>query len=103
MAVDARQKVVEAVEVKSGTDVNKRKQTRGKGNSTPARGRGSNDQTRIQNSTQLLTSSNGLHENSHHKVMFLCIVTYIHKCIHAYIHTYIDTYIFTHTYIYTYI
>lgn len=67
VAVDARQKVVEAVEVKSGTDVNKRKQTRGKGNSTPARGRGSNDQTRIQNSTQLLTSSNGLHENSHHK------------------------------------
>ncbi|CAH1412524.1 unnamed protein product [Lactuca virosa] len=67
VAVDARQKVVEAVEVKSGTDVNKRKQTRGKGNSTPARGRGSNDQTRIQNSTQLLTSSNGLLENSHQK------------------------------------
>ncbi|KAJ0716940.1 putative protein kinase TLK family [Helianthus annuus] len=54
-------KVVETVEVKSGSDVNRRKQTRGKGNSTQARGRGSqfNDQTRIQNST-----SNGL-ENSH--------------------------------------
>ncbi|MFS7926426.1 putative non-specific serine/threonine protein kinase [Helianthus anomalus] len=54
-------KVVETVEVNSGSDVNRRKQTRGKGNSTQARGRGSqvNDQTRIQNST-----SNGL-ENSH--------------------------------------
>lgn len=67
VAADVRQKVVESVEVKSGTDVNKRKQSRGKGNSTPARGRGSNDQTRIQNSTQSLTSSNGLLENSHHK------------------------------------
>lgn len=67
VAADVRQKVVESVEVKSGTDVNKRKQSRGKGNSTPARGRGSNDQTRIQNSTQTLTSSNGLLENSHHK------------------------------------
>ncbi|CAI9277570.1 unnamed protein product [Lactuca saligna] len=46
VAVDARQKVVEAVEPE---------------------GRGSNDQTRIQNSTQLLTSSNGLLENSHQK------------------------------------
>ncbi|KAI3503977.1 hypothetical protein L1887_32513 [Cichorium endivia] len=67
VAGDVRQKVVESVEVKSGTDVNKRKQSRGKGNSTPARGRGSNDQTRIQNSTQSLTSSNGLLENSHQK------------------------------------
>lgn len=58
VAVDVRQKVVESVEVKSGTDVNKRKQTRGKGNSTPARGRGS---------TQTLTSSNGLLDNSHQK------------------------------------
>ncbi|KAK9068112.1 hypothetical protein SSX86_012223 [Deinandra increscens subsp. villosa] len=64
VAADARQKVVETVDVKSGSDVNKRKQTRGKGNSTPARGRGSlvNDQTKIQNST-----SNGLLENSHQK------------------------------------
>ncbi|KAI7743484.1 hypothetical protein M8C21_011247 [Ambrosia artemisiifolia] len=61
---DARQKVVETVEVKSGSDVIRRKQTRGKGNSTPARGRGSlvNDQTRIRNST-----SNGLLENTNQK------------------------------------
>lgn len=61
---DLRQKVVETAEVKSGSDGNRRKQTRGKGNSTPARGRGPlvNDQARIQNST-----SNGLLENSHQK------------------------------------
>ncbi|KAI3804425.1 hypothetical protein L1987_25962 [Smallanthus sonchifolius] len=64
VVVDSRQKVVESVEVKSGSDVNRRKQTRGKGNSTPARGRGSlvNDQTRIQNST-----SNGILDNSKQK------------------------------------
>ncbi|KAI3829020.1 hypothetical protein L1987_03134 [Smallanthus sonchifolius] len=62
VVADARQKAVETVEVKSGSDVNRRKQTRGKGNSTSARGRGTvaNDQTKIQNST-----SNGLLENSH--------------------------------------
>lgn len=69
VVADVRQKVVETVEVKSGSDVNRRKQTRGKGNSNPARGRGSlvNDQTRIQNSSLALQSSNGLLENSHKK------------------------------------
>ncbi|KAJ0803053.1 putative protein kinase TLK family [Helianthus annuus] len=64
VVADARQNVVEPVEVKSGSDVNRRRQTRGKGNSTPARGRGSlvNNQTRIQNST-----SNGFLENSNPK------------------------------------
>ncbi|KAI7741894.1 hypothetical protein M8C21_008876 [Ambrosia artemisiifolia] len=62
VVVDAKQKVVETSEVKSGSDVSRRKQTRGKGNSTQARGRGSlvNDQTKIHNST-----SNGFLENSH--------------------------------------
>ncbi|KVH88411.1 Protein kinase, ATP binding site-containing protein [Cynara cardunculus var. scolymus] len=69
VVADVRQKVVETVEVKSGSDVNRRKQTRGKGNSNPTRGRGSlvNDQTRIQNSSLVLRSSNGLLENSHKK------------------------------------
>ncbi|KAL9992532.1 putative protein kinase TLK family [Helianthus debilis subsp. tardiflorus] len=64
VVADVRQNVVEPVEVKSGSDVNRRRQTRGKGNSTPARGRGSlvNNQTRIQNST-----SNGFLENSNPK------------------------------------
>lgn len=68
VVADARQKVVENVEVKSGSDVNRRKQTRGKGNSNSARGRGSvnNDQTRIQNSASH-PSSNGLQENSYQK------------------------------------
>ncbi|KAI7741901.1 hypothetical protein M8C21_008883 [Ambrosia artemisiifolia] len=62
VVVDVKQKVVETSEVKSGSDVSRRKQTRGKGNSTQARGRGSlvNDQTKIHNST-----SNGFLENSH--------------------------------------
>ncbi|KAD6453350.1 hypothetical protein R6Q59_015178 [Mikania micrantha] len=62
VVADARQKVVETVEVKSGSDVNRRKQTRCKGNSTPAGGCGSlaNDQIQTQIST-----SNGLHESSH--------------------------------------
>ncbi|GJW78644.1 hypothetical protein Tco_0140326 [Tanacetum coccineum] len=69
VVADARQKVVENVEVKSGSDVSKRKQTRGKGNSNSARGRGSvnNDQTRIQNSASH-PSSNGLQENSYQKL-----------------------------------
>ncbi|KAK1418925.1 hypothetical protein QVD17_28078 [Tagetes erecta] len=62
VVADARQRAVETVEVKNGSDANRRKQTRGKGNSTPARGRGSlvNDQTKIQSAT-----SNGLLENTH--------------------------------------
>ena len=74
---DARQKVVENVEVKSGSDVNRRKQTRGKGNSNSARGRGSvnNDQTRIQNSASH-PSSNGLQENSYHKVYCFCAIMF---------------------------
>lgn len=64
VVADVKQKVAEPMEVKNASDVNRRKQTRGKGNSTQARGRGSlvNDQTRLQNST-----SNGLLENSHQK------------------------------------
>nr|XP_043629591.1 serine/threonine-protein kinase TOUSLED-like [Erigeron canadensis] len=63
VVADVRQKVAETVEVKSSSDVNRRK-IRSKGNSTPARGRASvvNDQTRIQNS-----ATNGLLENSHQK------------------------------------
>ncbi|XP_071732434.1 serine/threonine-protein kinase TOUSLED-like isoform X2 [Rutidosis leptorrhynchoides] len=64
VVADAKQKVSEPMEVKNGADVNKKKHTRGRGNSTQARGRGSlhNDQTRSQSST-----SNGLLENSHQK------------------------------------
>ncbi|XP_076899146.1 serine/threonine-protein kinase TOUSLED-like isoform X1 [Bidens hawaiensis] len=64
VVTDTRQKVMDTAEVKNGSDANRRKQTRGKGNSTSARGRGSlvNDQTRIQNST-----SNGIVENLNQK------------------------------------
>ncbi|XP_071686238.1 serine/threonine-protein kinase TOUSLED-like [Rutidosis leptorrhynchoides] len=64
VVADTKQKFAEPIDLKNGSDVSRRKQTRGKGNSTKSRGRGSllNDQTRSQNST-----SNGLLENSHQK------------------------------------
>ncbi|XP_076944039.1 serine/threonine-protein kinase TOUSLED-like [Bidens hawaiensis] len=62
VVTDALQKVVKTAEVKSGSEVNRRKKPRGKGITTPARGCGPsvNDQTKIQKST-----SNGHLENSH--------------------------------------
>ncbi|KAL8196088.1 hypothetical protein R6Q57_025088 [Mikania cordata] len=60
VVADARQNLVDFSEAKNGSDVNRRKQTRGKGNSTPARGRGS----QIQSTT---STSNGFHDNSNQK------------------------------------
>lgn len=66
---DGRQRVGETTETKASSDVSRRKQSRGRGQSISGRGRGSraNDQTRspVPPSTALL--SNGQLENSCHK------------------------------------
>ena len=71
---EGRQKIVEAVESKTSSDGNRRKQGRGRGHSVSSRGRGSraNDQTRQQISSSLVTPSNGQFENSYHKVCLHC-------------------------------
>lgn len=66
--VDGRQMVVENVESKVNSDLNRKKHGRGRG-SVSGRGRGSrvNDQTRSQISSSTVSPSNGQLENSHHK------------------------------------
>lgn len=63
---DTKQKMVEATETKGTSDVSRRKQSRGRGNSASSRGRGSraNDQGRSQISA---SHSNGQLENSYQK------------------------------------
>ena len=70
--VDGRQMVVENVESKVNSDLNRKKHGRGRG-SVSGRGRGSrvNDQTRSQISSSTVSPSNGQLENSHHKVCLL--------------------------------
>uniref|UniRef100_A0A2P2KC34 Protein kinase domain-containing protein n=4 Tax=Rhizophora mucronata TaxID=61149 RepID=A0A2P2KC34_RHIMU len=66
---DGMQKTGELIETKACFDSNRRKQSRGRGNSTSGRGRGSraNDLTRIQASSSTVITSNGHLENSHYK------------------------------------
>ncbi|KAJ4829154.1 hypothetical protein Tsubulata_032710 [Turnera subulata] len=70
---DGRQKIGETTETKVGSDVNRRKQSRGRGQSVSGRGRGSrvNDQARSQNSASTALPSNGQLENSYNKAMYL--------------------------------
>ncbi|KAL4611304.1 hypothetical protein ACB092_08G113900 [Castanea dentata] len=66
---DGKQMVVENVESKANSDLNRKKQGRGRGHSVSGRGRGSraNDQTKSQISSSTCSPSNGQHENSYHK------------------------------------
>ncbi|XP_050284966.1 serine/threonine-protein kinase TOUSLED isoform X3 [Quercus robur] len=66
---DGRQMVVENVESKANSDLNRKKQGRGRGHSVSGRGRGSraNDQTKSQISSSTCSPSNGQLENSYHK------------------------------------
>ncbi|CAK9175470.1 unnamed protein product [Ilex paraguariensis] len=66
---DGRQMIVDNMDNKAGLDVNRKKQSRGRGHSTSGRGRGSrgNDQTRI----HTVLPSNGQLENSYYKVHYL--------------------------------
>uniref|UniRef100_A0A5B6ZYP2 Putative serine/threonine-protein kinase TOUSLED isoform X1 n=2 Tax=Davidia involucrata TaxID=16924 RepID=A0A5B6ZYP2_DAVIN len=65
---DIRQKIVETVGTKAGSEVNRKKQSRGRGHSVSGRGRNSrvNDQTRTQTSSTI-PPTNGQIENSYHK------------------------------------
>ncbi|KAG2674210.1 hypothetical protein I3760_13G124100 [Carya illinoinensis] len=66
---DGRQMVVETLNSKANSDVNRKKQGRGRGYSVSGRGRGSriNDQTRSQVSASTVSPSNGQLENSYPK------------------------------------
>lgn len=66
---EGRQVILETVETKA-SDTNRKKQGRGRGNTVSSRGRGSrvNDQTRSQICPSTVAPSNGLLENSYHKV-----------------------------------
>ncbi|KAI8525892.1 hypothetical protein RHMOL_Rhmol13G0266200 [Rhododendron molle] len=66
---DIGQKVVEPTDPKSGLDINRRRQGRGRGHAVSGRGRGSrvNGQARAQSSPSPVLTSNGLLENSYHK------------------------------------
>lgn len=70
---DGRQMVVENVESKANSDLNRKKQGRGRGHSVSGRGRGSraNDQAKSQISSSTCSPSNGQLENSYHKVCSL--------------------------------
>ncbi|KAI3450793.1 hypothetical protein Pfo_007458 [Paulownia fortunei] len=68
-AADARQKTIETVDSnKVGADVNKRKHGRGRANSASGRGRGYRVTDQARN--QMISTSNGQVENSHHKDEF---------------------------------
>uniref|UniRef100_A0A5B7A0Z4 Putative serine/threonine-protein kinase TOUSLED isoform X1 n=1 Tax=Davidia involucrata TaxID=16924 RepID=A0A5B7A0Z4_DAVIN len=66
---DIRQKIVETVGTKAGSEVNRKKQSRGRGHSVSGRGRNSrvNDQTRTQTSSSTIPLANGQIENSYNK------------------------------------
>ncbi|KAG6682147.1 hypothetical protein I3842_13G123900 [Carya illinoinensis] len=66
---DGRQMVVETLNSKANSDVNRKKQGRGRGYSVSGRGRSSriNDQTRSQVSASTVSPSNGQLENSYPK------------------------------------
>lgn len=68
------QMVMETMEAKANSDVNRKKHGRGRGHSTSSRTRSAkniNDQTRSQNCPSTASPSNGQLENSNHKV---CLV-----------------------------
>ncbi|XP_040991866.1 serine/threonine-protein kinase TOUSLED [Juglans microcarpa x Juglans regia] len=66
---DGRQMVLETLNSKANSDVNRKKQGRGRGSSVSGRGRGSriNDQTRSQVLASTVSPSNGQPENSYPK------------------------------------
>lgn len=71
--MESRQKSVGIMDAKTGSEVNRKKQSRGREHSTSGRGRGSrvNDRTKVRISPPIGLQSNGLLENSYHKVSFL--------------------------------
>lgn len=73
---DIGQKVVEPLDPKPGLDISRRRQGRGRGLAVSGRGRGSrvNGQARAQSSPSPILTSNGLLENSYHKVCYPCYV-----------------------------
>lgn len=65
---ESRQKSVGIMDAKTGSEVNRKKQSRGREHSTSGRGRGSrvNDRTKVRISPPIGLQSNGLLENSYH-------------------------------------
>lgn len=67
---DGKKNLVEAIETKKNMDVNRKKQSRGRGQSLSNRGRGSriNDQTKSQVSLSTIPPTIGQHDSVYLKV-----------------------------------